>query len=359
MSIIHTEKALRRAACAFLGDRVESVLPCGSGLINSTYEVSSANEKYILQCINTSIFRAPDLVMENISGVTGHLRSNGVATLCYMRTSEGGLLFYDGEGGAWRMNVMVPGRTFEALTPELFRECALTFGRFQSALSDFDASLLHETIPGFHDTAARYASLCRACARDPEGRVSTCGRQIDFAHLHSDKASLFTDMLRDKTLPLRVVHNDTKLNNCVIDDAGKGVCVIDLDTVMPGTLLYDFGDAVRSGASTRPEGSLDFDNTHISLELYEAFTSGFLEGVGLNITQAELENLPMSAFMLAYELGMRFLTDYIEGDVYFRTSYPTQNLDRAQGQFVLAQDILSKTDTLSLITGKIYSSLKA
>ncbi len=331
---------------------VTDITPSSVGLINSTFFVSTdRGNEYVLQRINTSVFRQADRVMSNISAVTRHIEKKGLPTLIFVHTLKGDTALFE-NGEVYRVSKRINGSTYNTVTPELFFEAAKAFGLFQKALSDFDASLLFETIPDFHNTKKRYEALLASAEKDSFGRKKDCLDLLDFAEENSSMAGTIVDMTEKGELPLRVVHNDTKINNVVFDENGKNGTVIDLDTVMSGSLLYDFGDAVRSGAASQTEGSLDFDNTYIRLDLYEAFLKGFIEGVGSSLTENEKKLLPTSVFVISYELACRFLTDYLSGDVYFKTSYDRHNLDRARGQFKLAEDILNRKEEFEKITEK-------
>ncbi len=327
-----------------------SFTPCRVGLINSTFFVKTDKQSYVLQKLNTAVFKKPQEVMANIGAVTAHLQKKGLATLSFIETKDGSLLCED-ESGFWRLSLKIEGDTYDAVTPAQLEAGARAFGAFQNALVDFDASLLFETIPDFHNTPARIEALWEAVATAPNERIAAAKDTVPVARQFASQASYITSLLKRGDLPLRVVHNDTKLNNVLFGKNGESV-VLDLDTVMPGSLLFDFGDALRSGASTRPEGALDFENIAIDKTLYEAFLKGFLEGSKGTLTPNELKLLPFSVFTLAYELGVRFLTDYLNGDVYFRTSYPDENLNRAKGQLALAQNVFFRLDELSALTQK-------
>lgn len=325
-----------------------SLTPCTAGLINTTFFVHTDRADYVLQKINTRVFERPVEVMANIALVTGHLAAKGLPTLSFLSTREGAL-FFENKSGVWRVSRRERGKSYDSVTADLFENAARAFGAFQKALSDFDAGRLYETIPDFHNTPKRLAHLMKTAEADPLARASSCRDLLDFCKSRAPAASLLTDGLADGSLPLRVVHNDTKVNNVLFDETGAGL-VLDLDTVMPGSILFDFGDAVRSGASTRPEGALDFENIRLDKTLYAAFLKGFLEGADGSLCQKELALLPHSAFVIALELGCRFLDDYLAGDTYFRTTYRGENLDRARGQLILAADIESQLEELSALT---------
>ena len=333
----------------FSDEEPTKITPCHIGLINTTVFVDTALASYVLQKINTEVFKKPNEVMANIALVTAHLKKKGIPTLTFLKTKEGSDCYAD-KNGVWRLSEKLDGKTYNDPTPALLEQGAEAFGIFQNALSDFDASQLYETIPDFHNTPARIKALENAIAVCPENRIRESVVPVQMAMHYASQASYIQKLLDCGALPLRVVHNDTKINNVLLSESG-GV-VLDLDTVMPGSLLFDFGDAIRSGASTRPEGSVDFEGFGIDLERYEAFLRGFLKGVGKSLTETEKKLLPFSAFTLAYELGVRFLTDYLQGDVYFKVTYPEENLDRAKGQLYLAKHIFSRLDELSALSKK-------
>ena len=214
-------------------------------------------------------------------------------------------------------------------------------------MADYPVEHLHETIPNFHNTVSRFADFRAAVEENRSGRADRAGEEIAFAMAREEKCSFIMDGIATGKFPLRVTHNDTKLNNVMLDDkTGEGVCVIDLDTVMPGSVLYDFGDAIRFGASNAAEDEADLDKVYIRPDLFEAFTTGFIDGLGGALSAEELRALPMGAWMMTFEVGIRFLGDYLNGDVYFRTHYPEHNLVRARNQFKLVADIEAKMDEL-------------
>ena len=313
----------------------------GSGHINTTMKlVTDTGRTYILQRINHHVFKNPVQVMENAAAVTSHLQKKNPDprhTLRFLTTKAGDYCFKDPDGNYWRMYEFVPGIALDAPEkPEDLYAAGLGFGRFQQLLLDFPAHTLHETIPQFHDTPNRYTQLEEAVKADRVGRVKNVQPQLVWL---MEQKPLAGTLLEDDRLPLRVTHNDTKLNNVLLDARTHApLCVLDLDTVMPGLSAYDFGDAIRFGAAVygedAPENRMDFT-------LFTQYAQGFLEGVP-NLTDAEIRALPMGAFLMTLELAVRFLTDYLDGDRYFRISYPEQNLDRAKNQLMLAKDIKEK-----------------
>jgi len=330
----------------------------GSGHINETYLLKTdAPELYILQKINNKIFQDVPALMRNISLVTEHLyrkKQDSNRVLHLIPTLDGAAYYEDGSNGFWRVYDFVKNSVSldRAETVEDFYQSAVAFGEFQSELADFDAKLLTETIPKFHHTPNRCRLLQEAIVADPKGRAAEVADEIAFALARIPEAGL----LVDSDLPLRVTHNDTKLNNVMLsEDTHEPLCVIDLDTVMPGYAANDFGDSIRFGASTGAEDEKDLNKIEMSLELYEAYTRGFLKGCGGRLTATEIESLPIGTKLMTYECGIRFLTDYLMGDTYFRIHYPEQNLDRTRTQFKLVADMEQKWDEMYRIVRKIYA----
>ena len=295
--------------------------------------------------------------------VTSYLRKNIIEnggdpereTLNVVPTKDGKSYFTDSQGECWRVYEFIDGaKTYDLVeTPEDFYESAVSFGNFQRLLADFPAETLHETITGFHDTAARFEVFKKAVEADICGRAKDVQAEINFVLNHEPLAHVLGDMLKNKELPLRVTHNDTKLNNIMIDDeTHKGICVIDLDTVMPGLSVNDFGDSIRFGASTAEEDERDLDKVSCSMQLFELYTKGFIEGCAGKLTEKEIEMLPTGAMVMTFECGMRFLTDYLQGDTYFRVHREGHNLDRARTQFKLVSDMEAKWDTMKNIVHK-------
>lgn len=317
------------------------IAPYGDGHINHTYLVTTARKRYILQQINTRIFPDCDALMNNIAAVTEFLRGRGEETLTIVPTADGKLYLKD---GAFRMYEFIENTVSlqTAETPELLKNSGAAFGAFVNSLADFDASVLTETIPHFHDTPDRYRAFAAALGSDKSDRAKTCKKEIDFVLSQADKLGKITSGLSDGSVTLRVTHNDTKLNNILLDAAtGKARAIIDLDTVMPGSLLYDFGDSIRFGASTALEDERDLNKVHFSLELFEAYASGYLPAVKPTLTDGERMLIPYSAYLMTTECGIRFLTDYLDGDNYFATKYPEHNLVRCRTQFRLAEEMQS------------------
>lgn len=342
----------------------------GSGHINDTFLVTLQKEDKseghaILQRMNTNIFARPEELMENILGVTSFLRERIIEnggdpdreTLNVIPTKDGKSYFIDSNGEYWRCYKFIEGATsFDQVeNPQDFYQSAVAFGNFQQLLADYPADTLHETIKGFHDTKARFEVFKKAVKEDVCGRADSVKEEIDFYLSHEETANVFGKMLENGELPLRVTHNDTKLNNIMIDnETHKGICVIDLDTVMPGLAMNDFGDSIRFGASTAAEDEKDLDKVWCDMDLFEIYAKGFIEGCGGRLTEKEIMMLPMGAKVMTYECGMRFLTDYLQGDTYFKIHRENHNLDRARTQMKLVQDMEAKWDIMNEIIRKIY-----
>ena len=356
-----TQELLRQAAAAFdFGLPTGEAERYGAGHINDTFAVWAADHsrRWILQRINTDTFTDPAGLMENVTGVTSYLRREILArggdpdreTLNVVPTREGKPYYTDCEGGAWRAYLFVEGTVClqKVENEQDFYTAAETFGNFQNQLAGYPAATLHETIARFHDTPNRYANFEKALAADVMGRAREIGPEIAFIRAREADCHVLMDQLAAGVLPLRVTHNDTKLNNVLIDQAtGKGICVIDLDTVMPGLSAYDFGDSIRFGANDCAEDEPDQSKVHFSLHLYEVFARGYLAAAGSAMTEAERRSLPWGAKLMTLECGIRFLTDYLEGDHYFKISRPAQNLDRARTQFTLVEGMEREFDAMT------------
>ncbi len=359
----------------FVDGRIMSIEEYGSGHINDTYLVrleqntpeepqqDGEEKKYILQRMNTEIFKNPDELMENITGVTAFLEKKIRArggdssreTLHVIPTRAGESYYHAAEGTCYRMYDFIRNATsFDAVKkPEDFYESAVAFGNFQSLLADYPAETLHETIPDFHNTGKRYQTFQQAVKEDVCKRAAAAQPEIAFVLDREKEMTILTDALARGELPLRVTHNDTKLNNIMIDNAtGKGICVIDLDTVMPGLSVNDFGDSIRFGANTAVEDEPDVSKVSLDLKLYELYVKGFLEGCKGALTKEELAMLPMGAKMMTLECGMRFLTDYLQGDVYFKIHKENHNLIRCRTQFALVADMERKWEQMREIVEK-------
>lgn len=338
----------------------------GSGHINDTYLLEYDNGvKVILQKMNTYIFKKPVELMENIMNVTSYLRNKIIEnngdpdreTMTVYLTKNHLPYYEDEEHQYWRALRFIENTTSydEVKCDEDFYQSAYSFGKFQRLLTEYPAHTLHETIPDFHNTKDRLMKFKKAVEEDICDRVKDVRDEIQFVLDHEDVAYVLGDMLEKGELPLRVTHNDTKLNNILIDnDTHKGICVIDLDTVMPGLSVNDFGDTIRFGASTALEDEKDLSKVECNLHLFEVYTKGFLEGCEGSLTDNEIKALPIGAKVMTFECGMRFLTDYLEGDTYFKIHYPTQNLDRCRTQFKLVSDYEKKWEEMNNIVERCY-----
>ena len=335
----------------------------GNGHINETYVV---DPQYIVQKINTNVFKNPDELMNNILSVTKFLKDIIIAeggdpnreTLTVIPTNEGHSYYKAEDGSCFRCYEFIrDSLAIETVEdPTDLYEAAKSFALFQKRLANFPADTLAETIVDFHNTPKRFEALEEAIKNDVKGRASSVKEEIEFALSQKNWISTVTDGLKDGSIPLRVTHNDTKINNVLFDAATrKGLCVIDLDTVMPGSMLYDFGDALRIGAASGAEDEIDLDKIWFKLDNFEAFVKGFAEEIGKTLTAREIELLPLSAKLLTYECGIRFLTDYLNGDTYFRIHRENHNLDRCRTQFKLVKDIDSKFEEMNKIVSKYFN----
>ena len=334
---------------------VKNIAPYGEGHINSTFLAETTVKNYILQKINTVVFKQPENVMNNILLVTEHIEKKGALSLTVIKTNDGEPMLKT-EDGCYRVYDFIENSLTlqKAESAEDFCNAGFSFGEFQKALSDFDASKLSETIARFHDTPNRFENFKKAVEENKSGRLDTCKEETEFVLERKDTYDKIVKSLADKSIPLRVTHNDTKLNNILMDpETRKGKAVIDLDTVMPGSMLYDFGDSIRFGASTAAEDERDLDKVHFDIELFRAYAEGFLSALGDSITEKERELLPYSAYLMTIECGMRFLTDYIDGDVYFATKYPEHNLVRCRTQFKLAYEMQQQEKEMSKVIDEI------
>lgn len=342
--------------------------PFGNGHINDTFKLTfdlgnGKTKPYILQRVNDDIFKDLTQLMENINGVTSYLREKIIEnggdpereTLNVIPTRDGKLFYTDSKGVFWRTYTFIEDATcYDTVEkPEHFYQSALAFGNFQKLLADYPAETLHETIVDFHHTPKRFEAFVKAVEEDVVGRVKDVREEIDFILDRKADTAILIDMLEKGELPLRVTHNDTKLNNVMIDDkTGKGLCVIDLDTVMPGLSVNDFGDSIRFGASTALEDETDLSKVNIDLELFDIYTKGFIEGTAGKLTDNEIDMLAVGAKVITLEQAMRFLMDHIQGDTYFKIHRENHNLDRARTQIKLVADMEAKWDQMKEIVNK-------
>ena len=337
-----------------LSGEVTDICLYGEGHINVTMLVTTDKKRYIMQKINTRVFPDTDALMRNIRYVTEFLSSQGVETLNVIKTKEGAT-YLKGED-CYRVYDFIENTvTYQTVTDkEVFKNAGKAFGEFQNYLAAFNASLLSETIARFHDTPKRFCDFKAALEADCLGRAKECEKEISFILNRADTYSAAVEGLKDGSLPLRVTHNDTKLNNILMDaDTHKARAVIDLDTIMPGSMLYDFGDSIRFGASTAAEDEKDLDKVHFSVEYFKAYAEGFVGAVKNSITEKEAELLPYGAYLMTMECGMRFLADYLSGDTYFATKYAGHNLVRCRTQLKLAAEMEQKFSETKKIVAEI------
>jgi len=337
--------------------------PYGSGHINDTFcavfSQAGASDRYIIQRINHHVFKQPVALMENVQRVTRHLGAKFAGlpdasrrALTLIPARDGKAWHRDGDGNYWRAYLFIEkARSHDAVrSPSQAWQGARAFGLFQKALADLPAPRLHDTIPDFHHTPKRFARFEQAAAADAVNRAKFAAPEIDFAFRHQQ----MTSALLDARLPERVTHNDTKFNNVMLDDAsGEGICVIDLDTVMPGLALYDFGDMVRTATSPTVEDERDLSKVGMQFPMFEALTRGYLEAAGEFLTPREKEFLPLAGKLITFEIGLRFLTDYLEGDAYFKVHRDGHNLDRARAQFKLVASITEQEEPMQRLVHSI------
>lgn len=360
---------LEDAVYAFgFGPKCSYVKPYGAGHINETYAVYMPGEEgdepsYVLQRVNSNVFKDPDGVMENIFGVTEYLRSVIRAeggdpdreTLAYIKTKTGCNYFEDAEGEPWRCSNFISNSVCyqQVEQPEQFYQSGSSFGHFLKRLENYPAEKLHETIPDFHNTVKRFETFRIAVKRDLKNRANTCKKEIAFVEQRQEDCGVLVKQQESGILPLRVTHNDTKLNNILFDEStDKGLCIIDLDTIMPGLAANDFGDSIRFGAATAQEDEKNLDLVHFDINLYEMYVKGYLEETKDALTDAEIKSLAWGARIITLECGIRFLTDYLQGDTYFKTSYSEHNLVRARTQFKLVYEMEQQFEEMQKIIQK-------
>lgn len=347
--------------------------PVNNGHINDTFVIEYEDEngktlQYLLQRINTNVFKKPVELMENIIGVTEFLKKKISAnggdtsreTLTVYRTKDGRSYYIAQDGGYWRLyNYVDDTYTLNEInSAEEFYNAAKSFGNFQKLLSDYPIETLYETIPNFHNTISRFNDFKEAVDNDVAGRRESALPEIQFVLDREKDCSVLTDLIAAKKIPLRVTHNDTKLNNILFDNkTNEGICIVDLDTVMPGLSLYDFGDSIRFGANTAAEDEKDLSKVTLSLELYKAYVEGYLGAAGTSLTPNEIKYLSFSAKLLTLECGMRFLGDYLNGDTYFKIDYPDHNLVRARTQLKLVKEIEDHFDEMEEIVKEAQKNI--
>ena len=336
------------------------------GNVNRTYKVNfmlpeGKPKSFLVQNVNTYAFRNPIGLMDNIDKVTEHIRAKkpGKLALHFHHTAERKTYIEDGKN-FWRMTNYVPSVTYNAVTDlEVVRNAGKAFGEFQMDLADFDIAELTETIPGFHNTRQRYDNFRKAIAENKAGRAGEVQEEIDFLLSVQDLACKLTDLQQAGELPLRVTHNDTKINNVLFNPKDKSaMIVIDLDTVMPGLMGHDFGDAIRFAANYAEEDCRDLSKVGVNMDVFRSFAEGFLSMTAKTMTDKEVETLALSSFVLAAELATRFLADYLDGDLYFKINAPDHNLVRTRCQIALAKDMLQKMDEMERIVRDCVAAAK-
>ncbi len=339
----------------------------GGGHINDTFKVdiaSSAGAKnsYVYQRVNDFVFTRPELIMENIRKVSDYIISKfGVDSpeekmvLAFEKNLNGDN--FTNHNGFWRVSKYVDSATYDAITDgKVLYNTGYAFGRFQDILSGMDAGSLVETIPDFHNTKKRVENFLAGVQRNTAGRVSECEKEIAFLEKYQKNFTRLVELHECGILPFRVTHNDTKYNNILIDrESGKPVCVVDLDTVMPGLCAYDFGDAIRGAANNAAEDEIDLSKVGLNVEYYEQLTKGFVTAAKPFLTTSEKDSLALGAMTMTYEVATRFLLDYFDGDVYFKTTHPTHNLERARCQIRLCEDMIANYDKMCGIVDKYYN----
>lgn len=350
-----------------LQGKIIDIFQKNSGNINKTYIVTTQDKekqrKYTLQKINTTVFNEPYLLMQNIENITkyyrNYLRINNLdeerGTLSVIKTKNNMNLFCTNDKEYYRMyNYIDNSVSYNTLeNADMFYNVGVAFGGFVKVLNDYPMDKLHETIPNFHNSKVRFQDFLSAIKKDPCNRVKNVASEIVYLIQRSDEFSLIVDAIKSDEIPVRVTHNDTKLNNVLFDkDTNEVLAVIDLDTVMPGSALYDFGDAIRAGAATAFEDELDLNKVTINMDYFKSFTKAYLAETKDILTPKEIEYLPLSCKIITLELAMRFLNDYINGDTYFKCDYENHNLDRARNQLKLANEIELKQEEMKSIVKK-------
>lgn len=349
-------------------EKILSCVPYGEGHINDTYLVTCENDvKYILQRINDKVFKDVKGLMNNIYLVTSFLKekikeNNGCVekeTLNIIQTKDNLSYYYDeSEKKYYRVYLFVKDSLTlqKAESKELFKESAIAFGKFQNLLAEFDASQLVETIVNFHNSKARFNHFIETLNSDKLNRAKDCQKEIEFVKQRKDYCKRIVDLIAQNKIPLKVTHNDTKLNNVLLDiNSKKALCVIDLDTIMPGSSLYDFGDSIRFGCNMGSEDTTNLDEVTFSLEYYKAFVEGFVSEVKDSLNEYEIDNLSFGAILMTLECGIRFLDDYLDGDNYFKISRTHHNLDRCRTQFKLVEEMEKHYDKMQAIVKEVIN----
>lgn len=359
---MYTEERLRQIASAFqIKESIDSIKPLGEGLINDTFKIDTKGKNYVLQHINTNIFPDVELLQHNIEAVTGHIRKklqekgeSGIdrKVLEFIKCSDGSEKTYhrDEDGQCWRVSVFIEDSiTHSSVTPEYSRCAGRAFGEFEAMLVDLKEPI-GEVIPNFHCMPLRLEQLRQAVKADPVGRLRECREMVELAEQYADEMCKAERLHAQGLLPKRICHCDTKVSNVLFDRDGDVLCVIDLDTVMPSFVFSDFGDFMRTAANPVPEDSPEYDKIDFNMDIYRAFTEGYLSTAKEFLLPVEIENLPYAARLFAFMQSVRFLCDYINGDVYYKVSYPEHNYVRARNQMELFLSATEKEEEMKKIT---------
>lgn len=361
---------LKKIVTQFIGQNEEiDVKPLGAGHINDSYKVKAGEKEYVLQRINHYVFKNVPQLQSNILRVTMHIRQKLMdarvedierRVLTFLPTQDGKLYFQDDNGDYWRMmDFIKDSKSYDEINPELAYRAGLAFGDFQKMLSDLPGEPLFETIPNFHNIESRLATFRESVKADKVGRMAEVNDLVKELESRANEMCKAEQMHRDGKLPKRTNHCDTKVNNVLFDDNDQVLCVVDLDTVMPGYVLSDFGDFIRTGANTGAEDDPDLDNVSLDLAIFEGYAKGYLENAASFLTDTEIENLAFGAKLLTYMQTVRFLTDYIDGDIYYKIAYGNHNLVRSNAQFKLLQSLEENFDTMQEIVLKVAAQYKA
>lgn len=343
------------------GIKVQNIIPYGSGHINDTFKVESENKNYLLQRVNHSIFINVEGLTGNIIKVTQHLRNkikneiSQMKVLTSVETTDGYFIIKDIAGNYWRMFHFIENSTSYdcVVRADLAFEGGKAYGKFMLMLDDFPARELVETIPQFHDIQFRLSNFYKSVKKDHAGRAGGAKKEIDFVNQRADEMKKILQLGIENRIPLRVTHNDTKINNVLFNARDKGICVIDLDTVMPGYVHFDFGDAIRTFTNSADEDEKELSKVSMNIEYFKAFSTGFLSEMKDVLNETEKETLAFSAKLMTFIIGLRFLTDYLEGDTYYKTNYPEHNLVRTRVQFKLLESMEEKFEDMENIIWKL------
>ena len=345
--------------CFELASSVREIETISNGFINATYKVICEQNTYILQKINVNVFPNVDVLMNNISLVTNHIFDKTGRGMFVVPTKSGELYIKEQDSYFRVYNFVENSVVYNSVDkPETFYRAGVGFGRFQNLLADFDATQLVDVIEDFHTTPKRLANFRDAVQKNTANRVKNAENEISYLEQNAEVAGLIYDKLISGELPYRVTHNDTKLNNILFDaDTNEPICAIDLDTVMKGSVLYDVGDAIRYGANPAGELGTDAEKVYLDFKLYQAFVEGFLKETYSVLSPMEIDMIPESVVVMTYELALRFLEDYLRGDVYFGEAFEGINLQRTKAQIDLMKDVLAKIPKLKQITKDCYNKL--